>query len=106
MRTLIFGIFRLAKKKKLVDFSITELVSDIEISRKSFRREQKTDEEQVFMTNELPRVMDYLEKNQDIVNLGILLLFKTGLRIGELSGLKKCDIVWKCYSCMSHRNML
>ena len=41
------------------------------------------------MTNELPRVMDYLEKNQDIVNLGILLLFKTGLRIGELSGLKK-----------------
>lgn len=92
LRTLIFGIFRLAKKKKLVDFSITELVSDIEISRKSFRREQKTDEEQVFMTNELPRVMDYLEKNQDIVNLGILLLFKTGLRIGELSGLKKCDI--------------
>ena len=37
LRTLIFGIFRLAKKKKLVDFSITELVSDIEISRKSFR---------------------------------------------------------------------
>ena len=29
LRTLIFGIFRLAKKKKLVDFSITELVSDI-----------------------------------------------------------------------------
>ena len=92
LRTLVFGIFRLAKKKKLVDFSITELIGDIEISRKSFRKNQKTDEEQVFMEDELPKVIDYLEENQDIINLGILLLFKTGLRIGELAGLKKCDI--------------
>lgn len=92
LRTLVFGIFRLAKKKKLIDFSITELVGDIEISRKSFRRNHKADEEQVFMEYELPKVIQYLEENQDIVNLGILLLFKTGLRIGELAGLKKCDI--------------
>ena len=92
LRTLVFGIFRLAKKKKLIDFSITELVNDIEISRKSFRKNQKKDEDQVFMTDELPKVTNYLEENQDIINLGILLLFKTGLRIGELAGLKKSDI--------------
>ncbi len=91
-RTLIFGIFKLAKKKRLIEFSITELVNDIEISRKAFHRKQKTDEEQVFMADELPKVIDYLEKHQDMINLGILLLFKTGLRIGELAGLKKCDV--------------
>ena len=68
------------------------MIGDIEISRKSFRKNHKTDEEQVFMEDELPKVIDYLEENQDIINLGILLLFKTGLRIGELAGLKKCDI--------------
>lgn len=92
LRTLVFGIFKLAKKKRLVEFSITEVVSDIEISKKSLRRSQKTNEEQVFMTDELPKVIKYLEENLDIINLGILLLFKTGLRIGELAGLKKCDI--------------
>ena len=93
LRTLVFGIFKLAKKKKFVNFSITEVVNDIEISRKLFRKEVKSDEEQVFMIDELPKVTDYLESNQDIINLGILLLFKTGLRIGELVALKKCDVV-------------
>ncbi len=92
LRTLVFGIFKLAKKKKLIDFSITEVVGDIEVSRKSFRKNIKTDEEQVFMQDELPKVTSYLEENQDILNLGILLMFKTGLRIGELAGLKTCDV--------------
>lgn len=92
LRTLIFGIFKLAKKKKLVQFSITEVIGDIEISRKAFRKNVKTNEELVFMQDELPEVTNYLESNQDILNLGILLIFKTGLRIGELAGLKKCDI--------------
>lgn len=92
LRTLVFGIFKLAKKKHLVKFSITEVVGDIEISRKSFSKKQQSDEEQVFMTDELTKVIEYLEMHKDIINLGILLLFKTGLRIGELAGLKKCDI--------------
>lgn len=91
-RTLIYGIFKFARKKRLVDFSITEVMGDIEVSRKAFRRIIKTDEEQVFMEDELPKVTDYLEQNQDILNLGILLMFKTGLRIEELAGLKKCDV--------------
>ena len=34
LRTLIYGIFKRAKKRKLVDFSITEVISYIEISCK------------------------------------------------------------------------
>ena len=92
LRTLIFGIFRLAKKKHYINYSITEIVNDIEISRKSFRKVIKEDDEQVFMIDEIPKITGYLEQNQDVLNLGILLLFKTGLRIGELAALKNCDI--------------
>lgn len=92
LRTLILGIFKLARRKRLVSFSISELMNDMEISKKLFRRNVKSDDEQVFTTDELPRVLDYLKENPDIVNLGIFLLFKTGLRIGELAALKKTDI--------------
>lgn len=92
MRTLLYGIFRTAKKMKLIEYSITEVVKDMDISRKAFRRNTKTDEEEVFTEDELPVVLKYLEENQDIINLGILLMFKTGLRIGELCALKKEDV--------------
>jgi len=91
-RTLVFGIFKLAKKKKYVNYSITEVVNDIEISRKSYRKNRKTDEEAVFMENELPSIVNYLEKNDDIVNIGLLIMFKSGLRVGELAALKCEDI--------------
>ena len=44
------------------------------------------------MEDEIPAVLDYLRKNPDIYNLGILLVFQTGLRVGELSALKASDI--------------
>lgn len=91
-RTLMYGIFRHAKKKGFVNYSITDVVSDIEISKNSFRNVDKEDNEQVFMLDEIPSVVEYLENNMDIINLGLLLLFKTGLRIGELSALKREDI--------------
>lgn len=91
-RTLIFGIFKYAKKKRYISFSITEVVNDIEISRKSYRRNKKSDEQMVFMEDELPSIMNYLEQNDDIVNIGLLIMFKSGLRVGELAALKCEDI--------------
>lgn len=91
-RTLIFGIFKYAKKMKYISFSVTEVVNDIEFSRKSFRKNIKSDDELVFMDDELPRVMDYLIENEDIMNIGLLILFKSGLRIGELAALKCEDV--------------
>ena len=91
-RTLIFGIFKYAKKMKFINYSITQLVNDMEISRKSFRSNKKDDDELVFMDDELPRVIDYLKYNEDIMNIGLLILFKSGLRIGELAALKCEDV--------------
>lgn len=92
MRTLLYGIFKRAKKKNYVSFSITDVVKDCEISRKSFRRTRKEDEELVFMESEIPKVMEVLNSNLDLINLGIMLLFKTGMRIGELAALKPSNI--------------
>lgn len=93
LRTIVYGIFRRAKKRKLIDFSITEVIKDMDISRKSFRKISHTDEELVFMEDEVPKVIDYiLNTKPDIIGLGIILLFKTGLRPGELAALTKSDV--------------
>lgn len=93
LRILIYGIFRRAKKRGLVEYSISEIVQDIELSKKMFRKVQKDDEDLVFMQDEVPKIIKYLcENKKDLINLGILLLFKTGLRPGELAGLEWQDI--------------
>jgi integrase len=92
MRTLIYGIFRYAKKRKLVNFSIKEVMDDIEFSKNEFQKIHHEDNEQVFMLDEEAKMIEYLENNQDLINLGLLLLFKTGLRIGEMTSLYKADV--------------
>lgn len=93
LRTLIFGIFRLAKKKKFITYSIRDVIGDMEISRKMFRRVQREDDELVFMDSEVEKILNYFQnRSLDIKDLGILLLFYTGMRPGELSALTWDDI--------------
>lgn len=89
-RILVYGIFK--KCKKEIGFSITSLLSDINISRNSFTKVIKEAEYEVFSESEYPVIIKYLMENLDMINLGILLLFVTGLRIGEMCTLKKSDI--------------
>ena len=91
-RTVLYGIFRYAKKKKYIDINIIELLSDMEISPKRFKKVCKNPHDQVYEIKEKDKMEEYLTENMDIVNLGLLLLFKTGLRIGELAALKREDI--------------
>lgn len=90
IRTVMFGIFKLAKKQKLIDFKITDLLEDMNISPKEFK--PKDTKKQVLTDAEYQMTIEYLINNQDIRNLGILLIMVTGLRIGELCGLKTRNI--------------
>lgn len=93
LKTIIYGIFKRAKRKKMVSFSIKYLIADIEISRKVFRKVEKSDEELVFMNYEMPKIISYFKtRDLDIKDLGIWLIFYTGLRPGELAGLKWEDV--------------
>ena len=91
-RTLVYGIFKFAKRKKYVQFSITYTLQDMEISKRTFKKVVKRAEDQVYLPKEKDKMEEYLVDNPDIINLGLLFMFKTGVRIGELSALQICDI--------------
>ena len=90
LRTVLNGIFKLARKKNLVEFRISETLEDLNITSKDFK--QKQHKKQVLDTNEYELTTEYLKTNLDILNLGLLLLLKTGLRIGELVALTPKDL--------------
>lgn len=93
VRTLIYGIFKLARKKKLIDFSITEFMEEIDIGKKSFAPKVRKDEEQVFTDEEALKIISWIDNNEENINrLGIKFAFLTGLRAGELAALKVSDI--------------
>lgn len=98
MRTIVYGIFRYAKKRGLIEYSIKQTIGDIQFSKNEFSKIVHEDNEQVFMESEEKKIVKYLEENQDVLNLGLLLIFKSGLRIGELVSLEKEDINGNCIS--------
>ena len=82
------GIFRTARKNKLIEFSISNLIEDLEVSGKMFKKVQKKNSELVFTKKEKEAVIRECMSNLDARNLAILLMFKTGMRIGEVVSLK------------------
>lgn len=94
IRTIMYGVFKRAKRKGLIDYNIIEIFSDLDLSKRMFRRSTKKDSELVFSDVEAERIISHIITNpdSDIVDLGILLMFKTGVRPGEISALKKEDI--------------
>ena len=60
-----------------------------------FRHVIKHDEDEVFTDYEIQQISDYVKEHPTIRNLGVLLAFHTGLRVGELTALKPDDIDWK-----------
>lgn len=91
LKTVTRGFLKRAKKRKLVNFNIEELFQDLDTSDLNFKKIIKEDYEEVFSEEEMPVMMDYIEKNPDMMNIGIILMFLTGARIGEVVSLKHDD---------------
>lgn len=92
MRTVLRGVFTYAKKKKYTDISITTFFGDLNLSRKAFRKKVVVKEKEVFSESEKRLVTSYLRNRATIRDLGLLLVFQTGVRVGELSALKFEDL--------------
>lgn len=92
LRTLILGVFKYSKKKKYTKISISTFFRDLDIPRRAFTRNMKDKDSQVFLEDEIPIISEWLRSNPTIENLGVLLAFQTGIRVGELSGLKFSDV--------------
>ena len=91
LKTVVRGMLKRAKKNGLIHFNITEMLDDMDVSDRDFATSAVNEEEEIFTEEEYPRVVEYLLKNLDMRNLGILLMFETGIRIGELVTLKYED---------------
>ena len=86
------GFLKRAKKRQLISYNVEELFADLDVSDSEFKKVIKEDYEEVFDEEEMPKIMEYLESNQDSINLGLLLMFVSGIRVGELAALKN-DVI-------------
>lgn len=93
LRTLTYGIFKYAKEKEYISWSVSQTINDMELPQKVFRKIIKEDDEEVFNDEELEKLLTYLSATPDILNLGIILMFCTGCRVGELVAIKWSDIL-------------
>lgn len=87
------GFLQRARKRKLIDFDVVTNLNEMEISDIEFKRTIKEDCEEVYNDEEFAKIVNYLESNLDLHNMGILLLFVTGMRVGELVTLKPSDFL-------------
>lgn len=91
LKTITRGFLKRAKKRKLISFNVEELFQELDVSDTDFKKVIKEDYEEVFNDEEMSKMMKYLIENLDTLNLGILIMFVTGERIGEVVTLKHED---------------
>lgn len=92
LKTITRGFLKRAKRKKLITFSPELMFADLDVSENEFAKTHKEDYEQVFNEPETSAMISYLTENIDIINSAILLLFVSGMRIGEVAALKHEDL--------------
>ena len=88
LKAITKGFLKRAKKRKLISFNAEELFQELDTSDTDFKKVIKEDYEEVFNEEEMNKMVEYLKNNLDGKNLGILLMFATGIRVGELVALK------------------
>lgn len=91
-RTLLNGIFKFSKKKGYSKIHISNFMDELELSRKIFARKEVGEFDEVFTESELDKIISFCKSNPTMNNLGILMAAYTGMRVGEIAGLKKSDI--------------
>lgn len=85
------GFLKRAKKRKLIDFNVEELFTELDTSDSDFKHVIKEDYQEVFNEQETDIMIKYLKDHLDLSNIAILLMFVTGMRIGEVVCLKHSD---------------
>lgn len=92
LRTLLRGIFLFAKKKGYSNIDIISYIQELDISRKIFNHEQKSDENVVFTKSEIQKIATELQDSRNLKDLAILTAIYTGMRVGEVVALKWEDV--------------
>lgn len=96
LKTVTRGMLLRAKKRKLINFNVSEIFENLDVSERDFESSNKDIAEEVYNEEETKLAINWLRmQDKTLVNLGVLLMFATGLRVGELAALKWSD--WDGY---------
>lgn len=87
---LVQGVLRHAKREKYTGFSVSAFFGDLRLPDNLFRKpEPQTDHEDVFTPEETELLVKQFEKHPSLRSYGLRLMLMSGLRVGELSALRK-----------------
>ena len=94
MMTLLRGILKRAKRRKLIFFEVETLLKELDVSDRELSHVVKDDESEIFYDDEYERVLSYCyDHRDDVCCLGVALMFVAGLRVGEVVALTDSDIL-------------
>lgn len=93
VKALLRGICGFAWRKKIINYNIKDVLDNAGFSKKLFAVHSEDVTKQCFNELEVPVILDYLSQSNNMKDLGLLLLFRTGLRVGELASLETTDII-------------
>ena len=92
LKSVVRGMLKWAKRQRMITYSPELMLAELDLSDTVFSKKIKEDYEEVFDEDETQKMLSYLIGNRDIRNDGITLLFVSGVRVGELVGIKPQDI--------------
>lgn len=95
IKIVLKGIFKYAKRHQYTDIAIDDVLDYVDSEKKVFAKPKiKNDSEDVFTEDEVRKIEEYIDgrKKLSLVDLGIKLALRTGLRAGELAALKYSDL--------------
>lgn len=90
IKTIIRTIFNHAKIHMDIEcISVKNVMDDLRFPSTAFKETNTEDSKQVFKHSEIKKIKEELKDTDDILELGILLVLETGMRVGELCTLKR-----------------
>ena len=92
LKSVVKGMLKWAKRQGMITYSPELMLTELDLFDTVFSKKIKEDYEEVFDEDETQKMLSYLIGNRDIRNDGITLLFVSGMRVGELVGIKPQDI--------------
>ena len=93
LRILLRGTFKYAKREHMTTISISSFFCDLSLPPNIFVRKTVDPEKEVFNESETEALVFYLRHHITIENMGLLLMFQSGVRVGELAALTKEDVL-------------
>lgn len=91
LKSITKGFLKRAKKRKLINMEVEKFFLELDVSDNDFKKPVIQEDKEVFFDDEVDLIIQYVKDNPDIRNVGIALMFVTGIRVGELVALKHED---------------